>query len=335
MRENFHFVDVPPTHPQETLCSVVERGLAQSPKQLPCRFFYDTVGSQIFEQICALPEYYLTRTEQSILSRHVHDMIDAVGSDILLAELGSGSSTKTRLLIRALLDHQGGLHYVPIDISAGFLRDSCRTLLHDYEGLAITGIAAEYNEGITALPAHEGPRLILFLGSNIGNFERHEATGFLNRIRALMTPCDRILIGVDLVKDRKILHAAYNDAAGVTARFNKNLIARINHELGGRFDLDRFHHDAPFNEQHSRIEMHLRSDRRQTVPIHSLERDFTFEQEETIHTENSHKYTLHDFAALCADAGLAIQERWTDEREWFAVLLLRPRPTLPRFRRPA
>jgi dimethylhistidine N-methyltransferase len=324
MSDNFQFVDVPSSHPREKLCSVVATGLAQDRKQLPCRFFYDTAGSHLFEQICALPEYYLTRTEQSILNRNADQILEATGDNILLAEFGSGSSTKTRLLIRTLLAHQPGLHYVPIDISADFLRTCCHALLDDYARLSITAIAAEYNDGIRALPAHDGPRLLLFLGSNIGNFERDEATAFLARIRARMTPRDRILIGVDLVKDRKLLHAAYNDAAGVTAQFNKNLLVRINHELGGNFSLDRFQHEAPYNETLSRIEMHLRSDRRQTVHVGYLEQSFEFEQEETIHTENSHKYTPSGFAALCARAGLAIQESWTDEREWFAVMLLRP-----------
>lgn len=323
MSHNFRFIDVPPGHPQEKLCSVVAAGLTLSPKHLPCRFFYDTVGSHLFEQICALPEYYLTRTEQSLLSRYADQMVEAAGADMMLAELGSGSSSKTRLLIRTLLTHQSTLHYVPIDISADFLRASCYELLDDYQGLTITGIAAEYNDGIRALPEHNGPRLILFLGSNIGNFERDEAVRFLERIRARMTPCDRILIGVDLVKDRRVLHAAYNDAAGITAQFNKNLLVRINRELDGGFHLDRFHHDAPYNEAKSRIEMHLRSDRRQTVTVDYLEQSFDFAQEETIHTENSHKYTPGTFAALCAEAGLTIQERWTDEREWFAVMLLR------------
>jgi L-histidine N-alpha-methyltransferase len=322
--KHFRFIDVPPSRPQEKLCSVVAAGLNVAPKQLACRFFYDTLGSQLFEQICALPEYYVTRTEQSILTRYAHQIVEATGDNILLAELGSGSSSKTRLLIKALLTQQPDLHYAPIDISAEFLRASCYDLLDDYPMLAVTGIAAEYNDGIRALPEHPGPRLILFLGSNIGNFERQEAVEFLSRIRARMTPCDRILIGVDLVKDRRVLHAAYNDAAGVTALFNKNLLVRINRELGGDFHLDRFHHEAPYNESESRIEMHLRSDRAQTVTVDYLEQSFTFEQEETIHTENSHKYTPAGFAALCADAGLNIQDHWTDEREWFAVVLLQP-----------
>jgi len=329
MRDNFNFVDVPPDHPREQICAVVETGLARCPKQLPCRFFYDTVGSQLFEQICALPEYYLTRTEHGILARFVDEMIESVGRNILLAELGSGSSTKTRLLIQALLAHQTHLHYVPIDISAGYLRECCHTLLDDYERLCVTGIAAEYNEGIRVLPGHDGPRLILFLGSNIGNFEREDATAFLGRIRARMNPRDCILIGVDLVKDRRVLHAAYNDAAGITSKFNKNLLVRVNRELNGEFDIDQFQHDAPYIEASSRIEMHLRSRRRQTVHIGYLERDFDFQQEETIHTENSHKYTPGDFSEMCSGAALTIREIWTDEREWFAVMLLQPAAPTP------
>jgi dimethylhistidine N-methyltransferase len=324
MGVTFHFVDVPASHHPETLCRVVAEGLAQPQKRLDCRFFYDTPGSELFERICELPEYYVTRTEHAILSRSAAEIAEAAGNDLMLIEFGSGNSCKTRLLIETLLQRQPELHYVPIDIAADFLRRCCLDLMADYPALSVTGIAAEYSDGIAALPSWCGPRLILFLGSNIGNFERDEAIAFLGRIRARMQPQDRVLIGVDLVKDRRVLEAAYNDAAGITARFNKNLLVRINRELGGRFELDEFVHEAPFREHESRIEMHLCSTRRQRVHIGYLEQDYLFEQGESIHTENSHKYTVDGFGRLCAAAGLSIQERWMDEREWFALMLLRP-----------
>ena len=316
------FVHVPPCHLPLSLAGVVAAGLNRPNKTLPCRFFYDAVGSQIFEDICGLPEYYLTRTERAILSENADAMIAAAGENPLLVEFGSGSSCKTRLLIEAALERHGRLHYIPIDISAEFLRDSAHILLDDYDGLHITALAAEYNDAIAAVPAHNGPRLFLFLGSNIGNFEPEEATRFLRHVRSSMGPHDTMLLGVDLVKDVATLEAAYNDGDGVTAAFNKNLLVRINRELEADFDLDAFQHTAPFVAEKSRIEMRLLSTRRQTVRIGALKQEFAFAAGEILHTENSHKHTLPGFAAIAREAGLVMQECWTDEREWFAVVLL-------------
>ena len=298
-------------------------------KQLPCRFFYDEAGSELFERICDLPEYYPTRTERAILARHAHDIIHTAheaetNAPLALIEFGSGSSYKTRLLIEAAMDQQDTTTYVPIDISGDFLHASCLSLLQDYPSLAVTGLAAEYSESLRVLPDPDGPRLFLFLGSNIGNFEQDEACAFLAGLRAAMLPNDRLLIGVDLVKDIAVLEAAYNDAAGVTGEFNKNLLRRINRELIGDFDLDGFAHHAPFVQEHARIEMHLVSKFDQTVNLNELDLRFDFAAGEIVHTENSHKYTLESFARLCAPAGLEIQARWTDENNWFAELLLRP-----------
>ncbi len=239
-------------------------------------------------------------------------------------EFGSGSSYKTRLLLEAALARQSHLHYLPIDISADFLYGSAQALLHTHDRLHVTALAAEYLDGIAALPALDAPRLILFLGSSIGNFTRDEATDFLTHVRCRMQPQDRLLIGIDLLKERAVIEAAYNDAAGVTAAFNKNLLARINGELGANFDLDAFDHIAPFVEAESRIEMRLVSRRRQKVYVPVIEQDFLFHPGETIHTENSHKYSLPDFASLCAEAGLTVRQRWQDARDWFALLLLEP-----------
>lgn len=325
----FDFLEVPLSHKPQPFCAAVTEGLALPQKTLPCRFFYDKIGSELFERICELPEYYVTRTERALLELRAAEMIEAAGDNLALMEFGSGSSHKTRLLLEAALERQATLHYVPIDISAQFLRDTCLNLLAEYPRLTVTGIAAEYSDSVDALPAHDGPRLLLFLGSNIGNFERDEATAFLSRIRKAMQPEDRLLVGVDLVKDRSVLTAAYNDAQGITAAFNKNLLARINRELRGEFDLDAFDHQAPFVEETARIEMWLISRQEQTVCVPEIERVFHFGQGEGIHTENSHKYTLASFAALCAPAGLDVQETWTDNRRWFAHFLLRPSAGLP------
>jgi L-histidine N-alpha-methyltransferase len=323
-------LDMPPAHPQKTFRGAVVEGLSQIPPTLPCRFFYDDRGSALFERICRLPEYYLTRTERAILERHAGEMIGAsvacgaAGSRLALIELGSGSAGKTRLLIEAALARQPALHYVPIDISRDFLRAAGEDLLREYRGLSVTAIAAEYDDALDVLPPHDGPRLLLFLGSNIGNFDGEQAAAFLRRIREQMEDRDRLLIGVDLVKDRAVLEAAYNDAAGVTAAFNKNLLVRINGELGGNFDLDAWEHRAPFVAERSRIEMWLVSRRAQTVTLAGMNSRFAFGEGEGIHTESSHKHTPEGFTALCRAAGLEIDERWTDARDWFAVFLLRP-----------
>ena len=317
-------IEVPGNYKEKALSSVVAEGLSKRQKSLPCRFFYDEVGSELFEQICKLPEYYLTRTERKILELNACEIIEAVGHDVTLVEFGSGNSAKTRLLVDAAFKRQNHVHYIPIDISSDFLLASSINLLSEYERLSITAIAAEYNDALPILPhPDDEPRLFLFLGSNIGNFSRLEAVAFVAQICRQMNREDRLLIGFDLVKDRNLLEAAYNDAAGITAAFNKNLLTRINHELGAEFILDSFTHWAPFVEEHSRIEMRLISRHRQTVYIDALEQTFHFESEEYIHTENSHKYTLETFAEICHAAGLEIQQRWLDERDWFGVALLK------------
>ena len=319
------FIELPRDREEGNFTSAVVEGLSQPQKILPCRLFYDADGSQLFEQICKLPEYYPTRTEQKILEDNVSEVIGAVGHNLALVEFGSGSSAKTRLLINASLDCQRHLHYTSVDISSDFLRTASFSLLNEYERLSITAIAAEYNDAIPILPHHVGSRLILFLGSNIGNFGTEDAVAFLARIGNQMNREDWLLVGFDLLKDRNIIEAAYNDTAGVTAAFNKNLLVRINRELGGTFNLDDFEHTAPFVEKHARIEMRLVSRLRQTVYISAPEQAFHFEPDEYIHTENSQKYTLGSFSRISLSAGLEMHKKWLDERAWFAVALLRKR----------
>ena len=318
------YIEVPPTVRALPFCAVTADGLSADRKWLPCRFFYDRAGSELFERICDLPEYYLTRTERAILQRSAPEIIAAAGPEIAIVEFGSGSSAKTRLLLQAALDRQKRLHYAPIDISGDFLRTCALALLDDFPGLHVAAIAAEYHDAIAALPETAAPRLILFLGSSIGNFTPAEATAFLSHVRQAMRPDDRLLIGIDLLKDRSRIEAAYNDAQGVTAAFNKNLLTRINRELGADIQVAAFDHAAPFVEAQSRIEMHLVCRRAHTAYIGALDMTFSFRNGETIHTENSHKYSIGGFASLCAASGLRVQQRWTDDAEWFALLLVAP-----------
>jgi dimethylhistidine N-methyltransferase len=317
-------VRVAPSRMAPSFLDAVVDGLARTRKRLPCRFFYDAEGSRLFEQICRTPEYYLTRTERQILKRSASSIVEAAGRDITLVELGSGSSSKTRVLIRALLDRQERLLYVPVDISCGILQDSSLSLLDSFPDLAVTAIAAEYSDAMPVLDGLPGTRLILFLGSNIGNFDPPEAVAFLAALRSTLRPSDRVLIGVDLVKDPRVLEDAYDDAAGVTAAFNKNLLARINAEMGGRFVISRFDHRAPFVQGASRVEMHLVSRISQRVQVCAADREFSFDAGETIHTESCHKFTVAGLDTLCRAAGLQADAVWSDERDWYAVLLLRP-----------
>ena len=240
----------------------VRAGLTAPKKELPCRYLYDAEGSALFEEICALPEYYLTRAEQEILETHAGEILASCPSDAALVELGSGSAKKTRTLIDAALAQRSTLRYMPIDISRSMLEESSRALLADYAAVEITAIAAEYRAGLRWLRRQRDSKLVLWLGSNVGNFGRTEAARFLRGVRATMAPGDRLLMGVDLRKSRAVLEAAYDDAAGVTARFSLNLLARINRELGGHFDLDAFAHRSRWNERLGRIEIRDREPRR-------------------------------------------------------------------------
>ena len=322
--DDLNLIKTPNHYLQQSLKDAVADGFQKTPRSIPALFFYDTTGSQLFEQICKLPEYYPTRTEHKILTDNARDIIATVTGEVELVELGSGSSAKTRVLINAILADQPHLHYIPTDISADFLLESSIALKNEYESLSITAIAAEHSEALRLLP--EGgnqARLFLFLGSNIGNFEPEAAIDFIGRIRSRMREEDCLLIGFDLVKDRQVLFDAYNDKAGVTAAFNKNLLVRINRELGGDFNPDLFDHYAPFVEEHSRIEMRLISQCDQGVYVRCLGQRFDFEKGEYIHTENSYKYTLEGFGSLCEAAGMKMGEHYLDEHGWFAVGLFR------------
>jgi dimethylhistidine N-methyltransferase len=297
----------------------VASGLRQNPKTLPPKYFYDRHGSLLFEEICQQPEYYLTRTEAAILARRAPEIIAAVG-DCTIVELGSGSSVKTRLLLDECQRRRYRTRYIPIDISASMLEETARNLTEQYPRLQVEALAAEYLTGLTALPP-SSRRLVLFLGSNIGNFSPPEQNQLFTALAQALQTGDFLLIGLDLRKSVNILEPAYNDAAGVTAAFNLNLLRRMNRELGASFDLSRFSHVAFYNPLQHQIEMHLRSDREQRVVIQDLDLQVSFKAGETIHTEISRKFDLDEITAQLARFGFQAARRWTDERGWFAVCL--------------
>lgn len=311
------------TTPLAQLAEDVRRGLTDPRKRLSCRYFYDAEGSRLFEEICTLDEYYPPRCEREILERIAGEIAALWPEGGALVELGSGNAAKTRILIDAISKKQGRLRYVPVDVSRTMLEESSRALLDEYPALDVLAIAGEYEPGMRTWSEHvRGPKLVLWLGSNIGNFGRDEAAAFLRGVGAHLSPGDRILVGVDLRKDRAILVPAYDDARGVTAAFNKNILARINRDLGANFDLDRFRHRAVYDEQAGRIEMYLVSERDQRVRIDGLGLDVRFAAEEAIHTEDSYKYALEELDRLAADAGMRLERRWVDGRQWFAECLL-------------
>jgi dimethylhistidine N-methyltransferase len=298
-------------------------GLAAPRKTLPCKWLYDARGSALFERICELPEYYPTRTELAILEAHAGEMAERLGPRCLLVEYGSGSSRKTRLLLDRLVEPAG---YVPIDISRSALAASAHALAEAYPGLEVLPVCADYAEPVE-LPRPRRPaerRAVFFPGSTIGNFTPPDAQRFLARMARVAGPGGGVLIGADLRKDPALLEAAYDDAAGVTAAFDRNLLVRINRELGADFPVERFQHRALWNEADGRVEMHLVSLDARTVTVAG--RRFAFAAGESIHTENSYKYTLPGFAALAAGAGLAVRRVWTDPRGWFSVQWLRAEP---------
>lgn len=295
----------------------VLRGLNATPKAIPAKFFYDARGAKLFERICELPEYYPTRTEMAIMHDYAAEMAAAIGPGVVLLEFGSGSGRKTRILLDALAP----VAYVPIDISRDQLVDSANAIAHEFPHVQVHAVCADYSNGNFALPPLEAwrtkQRAVYFPGSTIGNFTPPEARAFLKKTAQLAGPGGGLLIGVDLKKSAGLLNAAYNDAQGVTAAFNLNLLSRINQELGANFDLAAFEHWAFYDEGIGRIEMHLRARRAQQVKL--ADRTFSFAEGETIHTENSCKYDLEEFPALAHAAGWRAIRVWTDPARMFSV----------------
>ncbi len=292
-------------------------GLSARPKRLSPKYFYDEAGSQLFEEITRLPEYYPTRCELSILERHATDIAALIPPDAALIEFGSGSTRKARML----LDVAPITAYVPVDISSEMLLQEAAELRRDYPRLGVVPVEADFTKPFQLPGGIEGrPHVGFFPGSTIGNFEPHAAAAFLRHAAEMLGAGAALIIGYDLVKDVRVLNAAYNDAAGVTARFNLNLLTRINRELGGNFDLDSFCHQAFYNSERRRIELHLASRTRQKVRVAG--RSFEFRGGETIHTENSYKYTPESFGAMARGAGWTPAASWSDPQGYFAVQAL-------------
>lgn len=293
----------------------VLKGLSKPQKQLPSKYFYDEKGSDLFEQITRLDEYYLTRSEKEILQSNIKEIEECIGTDVMLIELGSGSSYKTRFLLEELSDLSA---YIPVDISEEFLLKTVNELRLEYPKISIIPVFADYTSHFE-LPVSEGAKqkqVVFFPGSTIGNFDPEEARAFLNNVVDITADNSEMLVGLDLKKDPEVLEAAYNDNLGITAQFNKNILTHLNRVLDADFDVEKFRHKAFYNEDAGRIEMHLVSSQKQAVTIDSHR--IAIEEDETIHTENSYKYSLDEFEELIAD-WYSVEKVWTDEKGYFSL----------------
>ncbi|MBE9168347.1 L-histidine N(alpha)-methyltransferase [Pleurocapsales cyanobacterium LEGE 06147] len=298
-------------------------GLTQSPKSLPPRYFYDSKGSQLFEQICALPEYYPTRTEAAILQQYAEKIAKITGSCELI-ELGSGSSTKTRLLLDAYSALNYPLRYFPIDVSGSILKESAYNLLKDYATLQVHGLVSTYERALSQLkPSSLPQRIIVFLGSTIGNFTPSECDRFISQVSTTLDRGDYFLLGIDLQKPKHILEAAYNDSQGITTAFNLNILQHLNWRFRGNFNLDSFSHGAIYNESAKQIEMYLVSQQTQVVCLETLDLLVQFTAGEKILTEISRKFDRQKLKDYLKTKGLKVIESWTDSNQWFALLLCR------------
>lgn len=303
---------------QRQMLDDVQHGLSQPQKMLPSKYFYDERGSELFEEITELEEYYPTRTEKRILYQNIDEIAEHIGKKSVIVELGSGSSIKTRLL----LDHlQETMAYLPVEISEEYLMKTVEGLKSDYPDLIIKPICADYTKPFE-IPEIDRPfdyYVVFYPGSTIGNFKPEKAQQFLGVIAEFMIPGGGMIVGVDLKKEKSVLEAAYNDSKGITAEFNKNILVRLNRELDADFDIDQFRHHAFFNEEEGRIEMHLVSEGRQEVHIDNM--TILFEEGESIHTENSYKYSLNGFKELVSDQ-FEVKKVWTDDDHLFSLQYL-------------
>lgn len=315
----------------DPIAGAVQRGLRDTPKWLPAWLFYDAAGSRLFEQITELPEYYPTRTERAIFAANADAIIDVAvrtykqvhrtDGTLRLLELGAGTASKTGILLAAAIRRQGMTRYLPIDVSDAALDEARSSLSRLFGQVDIRPQIANYVTDVLDVPPHSGPTLALYIGSSIGNFAPDEAVAILRNLRAQLRPGDSLLLGTDLVKDPSLLVAAYDDAQGVTAAFNLNMLRRINRDLHADFQLSAFRHRALWNEWESRMEMHLESLKPQIVQIPGADVAVTFRSGETIHTENSYKFTQASVRSLLALSGFNVAATWQDEQEWFAVTL--------------
>jgi len=307
---------------QKTFAQELSSSLDQKQKSISPKFFYDEKGSQLFEDICKLPEYYLTRTEIGILTQLYDKLPSHLNGDFRLVELGSGSSKKTRILLSILERLHKHIEYFPIDISK-ILKESSTILLDDYENLHITGIIDNYESGLEFIKNYDNKKnLIVFLGSSFGNLDYENGLEFLQKINSSMKKDDLFLIGLDLVKDKAVLERAYNDSQGVTAKFNLNVLSRINSELDSNFNINKFVHHAIYNESQNRVEIYLRSLENQIVNIPKARMILQIKQDELIHTENSYKYTIPEINKMLSMTGFRIKDIWYDEKKYFCLVLL-------------
>ena len=300
----------------------VYRGLTAFPKKLSPWLFYDQRGSELFEAITELPEYYLTRTERGIFEQFGDEILaTADAKKLSMIELGAGTATKTRLLLDAAVRRQASVEYYPIDISTSALEEARRRIGEEQPQVSCMPIVSDYTTDMSDVHSISGRRLVLYIGSSIGNFEPAEAAKLLRRLRGQLAAGDLLLLGVDHVKDRFTLLKAYNDAAGVTAEFNRNMLVRIKRELGAKFRPGLFRHRACWNEREARIEMHLESVVAQEIAIPALELQVSFQRGESIHTENSYKFTPDSVAEMLGRSGFVVRKSWTDAKKWFGVYL--------------
>jgi L-histidine N-alpha-methyltransferase len=314
-------VHLPPGGPLSGMAADVRIGLTKPFKELSPRYFYDERGSELFERITATPEYYPTRAERSILELHAAEIVAAAGEPATLIELGSGSAAKTRVLLDAMRDAGVLRAYAPVDISEEITRSTAAKIAEEY-GIAVHGLVVDFECDLERIPL-SGPRLIAFLGGTIGNFEPRQRASFLARVANLLEPEDRFLLGTDLIKDRATLEGAYNDAAGATAAFNKNVLAVLNERLGADFDPEAFEHVAFFDEENLFVDIRLRSLRRQLVTFADLGITVAFERGEEMRTEISTKFARPGLEGIYAEAGLVLTDWWTDPEGYFGLSLAR------------
>jgi len=307
---------------QKTFAEELSHSFSQKQKTINPKFFYDEKGSCLFEKICTLPEYYISRTEVALLRELEEKLPNYLNGDFRLVELGSGSSTKTRILVDILEKSQKHIEYFPIDIS-NFIRESCKELQNDYKNLCITGIIDDYEPALELVKNYDDKNnLIVFLGSSFGNYDPNTGLDLLQKINSLMKSGDLFLLGLDLTKDETVLEKAYNDSQGITAQFNLNVLSRINSELDANFDINKFVHHAVYNKNQNRIEMYLRSLEKQIVDIPKADLVLEVKKDELIHTENSFKFTISQIKEMSAMSNFQIQDIWCDEKRYFGLVLL-------------
>jgi L-histidine N-alpha-methyltransferase len=298
-------------------------GLTSQRKTLPCKLFYDDLGSALFERITGLPEYYPTRTELEILQNSSHEIARAAGSPVSVVELGAGTATKTGTLLRAFARRQMRVKYYPVDISPAALAAAQKRVRDDCPAALVRPVIADFSNGFNFLQKIPGRKIVLYLGSSIGNFDWTDAVGLLRKVQGHLSPGDALLLGTDMVKPSEVLVPAYDDAQGVTAEFNKNVLRRINREFDADFDLDSFRHVAEWNPSRSRMEIYLESTRSQVAVLRTLGARVKLAAGERIHTENSYKYTLPMVERMLCVSGFKLEKTWYDKRKWFGLHLAR------------